>query len=251
MQGLRYVPTFACSSVLGTALTRAESRLAKNIELCWRGGHVSRVNMRRFSRGRTCSRSTLGNARCLVVYASHAQTRVDSGDGAFEPSRSRETASDMEPMKMALELAREAFAAGEVPVGAVLVDETGAIIGRGRNRVEALGDATAHAEMEALRSVEPDLQHERGWRRGGCTLYTTLEPCAMCFSAASLARVRRIVYGAPDLRLGACGTWIDLHSIAHPFHTLDEVTAGVCADEAAELLKKFFRERRKIPKFKV
>lgn len=152
-------------------------------------------------------------------------------------------------MQVALSLAREAYAAGEVPVGAILVDESGAIIGRGRNRVEALGDATAHAEMEALRALEPHGQVERGWRRGGCTLYTTLEPCPMCFSAASLARVRRIVYGAPDLRLGACGTWIDLRAASHPFHTLDDVTSGVCALEAAALMKDFFRERRKQPKF--
>jgi tRNA(adenine34) deaminase len=152
-------------------------------------------------------------------------------------------------MQVALELAQEAYAAGEVPVGAVVTDESGAIIGRGRNRVEGSGDATAHAEIEALRGAGFASAADRGWRRSGCTLYTTLEPCAMCCAAASLARVRRVVYAAPDLRLGACGTWIDLAAEPHPFHMMDEVAVGVCGEEAARLLKQFFKERRGHPKF--
>lgn len=147
-------------------------------------------------------------------------------------------------MQAALELARHAYDDGEVPVGAVVVDETGAIIGTGRNRVESSADVTAHAEMEALRGSGFCDATNRGWRRGGCTLYTTLEPCAMCCAAASLARIKRIVYAAPDLRLGACGTFIDLTAEPHPFHMIDEVASGVCAEDSASLLRQFFRERR-------
>jgi tRNA(adenine34) deaminase len=152
-----------------------------------------------------------------------------------------EERSDAEYMRMALELARQAYCAGEVPIGAVVVDAAGNVLGRGHNRVEELCDASAHAEMEALRA-----SHIPGarWRLPGTTLYTTVEPCAMCCAAAMLARVHRIVYAAPDLRLGACGTWIDLPTVPHPFHKLDEVTAGVCSDESAALLRNFFRERR-------
>lgn len=147
-------------------------------------------------------------------------------------------------MQAALELAREAYDAGEVPVGALVVDDTGCIIGRGRNRVEAASDVTAHAEMEALREVGLAVGNSKGWRRTGCTLYSTLEPCAMCCAAVSLARVRRVVYGAPDLRLGACGTFIDLTAKPHPYHVIEEVAGGVCAEESAQLLRKFFMERR-------
>jgi tRNA(adenine34) deaminase len=149
--------------------------------------------------------------------------------------------SDTEYMRIALKLARMAYRAGEVPIGAVVVDAAGIVIGQGHNRVEELCDASAHAEMEALRA-----SHIPGarWRLLGTTLYTTVEPCAMCCAAAILARVHRIVYAAPDLRLGACGTWIDLPIVPHPFHKLDDVTAGVCSDESAELLQDFFRKRR-------
>lgn len=208
----------------------------------------------------TCARRKRGRASCSAEALNYPQGSVreercvppvviSSRKLPLSSANPAVTSADAELMQVALSLAREAYAAGEVPVGAVLVDKSGAIIGRGRNRVEALGDSTAHAEMEALRAQEPGGHHERGWRRIGCTLYTTLEPCAMCFSAASLARVRRIVYGAPDLRLGACGTWIDLRATSHPFHTLEDVTSGVCALESAALMKKFFRERRRQPKF--
>jgi tRNA(adenine34) deaminase len=169
------------------------------------------------------------------------------------PLRTLGVPDDDKPMQLALVLAREAYAAGEVPIGAVLVDDDGDVISTGRNRVEGLCDATAHAEMEALRKVGAKNEVEAvtnaaqangSWRRSGCTLYSTVEPCAMCCAAASLCRVKRIVYGAPDLRLGACGTWIDLPSQPHPFHMLTEVTSGVRGDEAADLLRKFFRERR-------
>jgi tRNA(adenine34) deaminase len=164
-------------------------------------------------------------------------------------------------MRLAIALAREAYAAGEVPIGAVLVDKDGNIVSTGRNRVESLCDATAHAEMEALRgsrvrdvlnildeeSATPELRGStsHSWRRSECTLYSTLEPCAMCCAAASLSRVRRIVYGASDLRLGACGTWIDLPSQPHPFHMFSEVSSGVYGEESSDLLRRFFREQRK------
>lgn len=148
--------------------------------------------------------------------------------------------NDISFMRIALSEAREAYRSGEVPVGAVLVDFNGKIVGIGRNRVEEHCDPTRHAEMEALRTGPQGY----GWRRLKCTLYTTLEPCAMCCAAASLARVSRIVFGAPDLRLGACGTWIDFPAYRHPFHKFDDVVGGVCADEAALLMRTFFKQRR-------
>jgi tRNA(adenine34) deaminase len=157
------------------------------------------------------------------------------------PVRTTGNEMDVGLMRIALELAREAYRSGEVPIGALIVDDAGRVLGRGRNRVEESCDATAHAEMEAIRASRiPGAR----WRLPGTTLYTTVEPCAMCCAAASLARVRRIVYAAPDLRLGACGTWIDLPAIRHPFHALEEISNGVCCDEAAQLLRDFFRQRR-------
>lgn len=240
MQGLRLVPAFGTCFLFG-GTRRALSFTAKDGEGYSRRG-----------RGRvSCSANALGGAQD-GYQEKHCHLAAGNSNRSMSESLETpaQTAADAKLMQVALGLAREAYAAGEVPVGAVLVNGSGEIIGRGRNRVEALGDATAHAEMEALRAQEPGGRSEEGWRRGGCTLYTTLEPCAMCFSAASLARVRRIVYGAPDHRLGACGTWIDLQATSHPFHTLDDVTSGVCASEAAALMKDFFRERRQQPKFK-
>lgn len=164
---------------------------------------------------------------------------------AEPPLRTQGSPKDLGPMQAALDLAREAYADGEVPVGAVVVDDAGRIIGTGRNRVESNSDVTAHAEMEALRGAAFLTAQERGWRRSGCTLYTTLEPCAMCCAAASLARVKRVVYAAPDLRLGACGTFIDLTAEPHPFHMIEEVANGVCQEESAALMRSFFRERRR------
>ena len=151
-------------------------------------------------------------------------------------------ARDDAAMAIALDEARAAAAKGEVPVGAVVVDDaTGAVIARAGNAVEASHDATAHAEMLAMRAAALSVKN---WRLQDATLYCTLEPCVVCLGAAYAFRVPRVVYGAPDHRLGAAGSWLDLPAETHPFHAL-EIRGGVCADESARLLKDFFRDRRK------
>lgn len=147
--------------------------------------------------------------------------------------------SDLFYMKLALEQAREADACGEVPVGAVLVRE-GRVLAACRNRCEELKDATAHAEILALREGSRRLG---GWRLTGTTLYVTLEPCPMCAGALVQARVERLVYGAANPKGGACGTLYNLVQDERLNHRL-AVTGGVMADECAVLLQGFFRRRR-------
>lgn len=144
-------------------------------------------------------------------------------------------------MSVALGEARGAYKRGEVPVGAVVVNAAGEEISRSSNAVEQFRDASMHAEMRAIRGAMCELGN---WRLLGATLYCTLEPCAMCLSLAALARVSRVVYGADDFRLGACGTSIDLVKHPHPYHTFHEVRGGELGDQSAALLRKFFRERR-------
>ena len=144
--------------------------------------------------------------------------------------------TDSEFQGIAMALAREAGEAGEVPIGAVVVRE-GVVIGKGRNRMEELQDATAHAEMLALRDA---YQAVGSWRLDGCALYATLEPCPMCAGAILHSRVARVVYGAPDHRLGACRThWAILER--NPIGREVQVVDGVLAEESAELLRAFFR----------
>ena len=142
-------------------------------------------------------------------------------------------------MDVALELAGEASARGEVPVGAVVVLD-GRIVGRGANRTEALQDPSAHAEILALREAAGRLG---SWRLTGATLYVTLEPCAMCAGASVLARIERLVYGADDPKAGMCGSLENLVQDRRLNHRID-VVRGVAAREAGELLRQFFRGRR-------
>ena len=143
-------------------------------------------------------------------------------------------------MEQALACAREAEAAGEVPVGALIVDATGAVVARAANAPIARHDATAHAEMLALRVAGRALGN---YRLPGCVLYVTLEPCAMCVGALVHARVARIVYGAPDPKTGACGSVFDLAGTEKLNHRID-VEGGVLAEECGALLKQFFAARR-------
>jgi tRNA(adenine34) deaminase len=143
-------------------------------------------------------------------------------------------------MQQALACARDAQAAGEVPVGAVIVDGSGAVVARAANAPIARDDATAHAEILALRAAGRALDN---YRLPGCVLYVTLEPCAMCVGALVHARVARIVYGAPDPKTGACGSVFDLAANPKMNHRI-EVTGGVLADECGALLKQFFAARR-------
>ena len=143
-------------------------------------------------------------------------------------------------MRAALTLAREAQAAEEVPVGAIVVKD-GEIIGRGYNHPISGRDPTAHAEIVALREAA---RHLGNYRLVGCDIYVTLEPCVMCAGAMLHARVARLVYGARDAKTGACGSVTDLFSDRHLNHHTS-VTGGVLEDETGALLRAFFAGRRK------
>ena len=141
-------------------------------------------------------------------------------------------------MDAALELAKEAFREGEVPVGCVIVRK-GEIVGRGRNRRETQKTALGHAEIEAIADACKNLG---GWRLWECTLYVTLEPCPMCAGAIIIARIPRVVYGASDKKCGACGSVCDLFSMEFNHHP--QVEKGVREEEAAALLSEFFQDLR-------
>ncbi len=142
-------------------------------------------------------------------------------------------------MKEALKEAEKAFEALEVPVGAVLVHE-GEVIAKGYNQVELLRDATAHAEMICLTSGSNYLDN---WRLLESTLYCTLEPCTMCAGAMFLSRIKKLVWGAPDLRHGAGGSWVNLFQKKHPTHSI-EVVPNVLEPYCADLMRQFFQMRR-------
>ena len=143
-------------------------------------------------------------------------------------------------MGAALEEARAALATGDVPIGAVVVDAGGEVVGRGRNVREAAADPTGHAEVVALRAAAA----ARGsWRLDGCTLVVTLEPCTMCAGAAVLARVDRLVFGAFDPKAGAVGSLWDVVRDRRLNHR-PEVVSGVRAEESAALLTEFFATHR-------
>jgi tRNA(adenine34) deaminase len=150
---------------------------------------------------------------------------------AFEPA-----------MRLALEQAGggDAGPDADVPVGAVVLDSAGTIIGRGRNRREADDDPTAHAEIVAIRAAARVL---RRWRLDGCTLVVTLEPCTMCAGAVTAARLRRLVYGAQDGRAGAVGSLWDVVRDRRLGQSV-EVIGGVLAEDCAALLRAFFERRR-------
>jgi tRNA(adenine34) deaminase len=143
-------------------------------------------------------------------------------------------------MREALDEARAATATSDVPIGAVVLDESGVVVGRGRNRREADADPTGHAEVLALRQAAAT---RREWRLDGCTLVVTLEPCTMCAGAAVLARVGRIVFGAYDDKAGAVGSLWDVVRDRRLNHR-PEVVSGVCADECSALLLEFFAGHR-------
>lgn len=148
--------------------------------------------------------------------------------------------TDNEYMQIALQLAQEAAAAGEVPVGAIVV-KNAEIIGRGSNAPITTHDPTAHAEIRAMRNAA---EHLGNYRLVDCTLYVTLEPCAMCSGAIQHARIAKVIFGANDPKTGACGSVINL--MAEPklnHHT--EITGGVLAEQCGKLLSDFFSARRK------
>ncbi len=147
---------------------------------------------------------------------------------------------DVDAVRRALHEARRALAAGEVPIGAVVLDPAGEVIGVGSNEREATHDPTAHAEVVALRAAAARLGT---WRLDGCTLAVTLEPCPMCAGAAWLSRVERVVFGAWNEEYGAAGSLWDVVRDRRLNHR-PEVVSGVLAEECSGLLADFFAARR-------
>lgn len=151
---------------------------------------------------------------------------------------------DKKFMSLALEEALRAYHENEVPIGAVLIDGDGILICAEHNRIEQLNDATAHAEILTLRAASKILNRRR---LSGCTLYSTVEPCAMCAGALVLCRVKRLVYGATDSKFGACESIFNIVNNPALNHQL-KITAGVMELECSELIKKFFNLQRKNPR---
>lgn len=164
----------------------------------------------------------------------HYPCAVDEADSPIDLK------SDEHFMAQALREAHKACAAGEVPVGAVVVHE-GRIISRAWNQVETLKDATAHAEMLALTAAQVSLGD---WRLEGCTLFVTKEPCPMCAGAIVHCRPDRVVFGCPDPKAGAAGGWINLLESNPPLNHRCEIRSGVLGDACLEILQNFFREAR-------
>jgi len=152
-------------------------------------------------------------------------------DNAFTPA-------DERFMAMALEEARAALEADEVPIGAVIVSPRGRILGRGHNLTEALCDVTAHAEMQAMTAAASTLG---GKYLQGCTLYVTVEPCLMCAGAIGWAQIGRIVYGAADPKRGYRSL---IPAASSPFHPRARVQGGLMAEASAALMQTFFRSKR-------
>ncbi len=147
---------------------------------------------------------------------------------------------DEQGMRAALREAHASLAADEVPIGCVIVHD-GIVVGRGHNQVERLQDATAHAEVVAIGAASSTLH---SWRLSDCTLYVTLEPCAMCAGAIILARLGRLVYGAEDPKAGACGSVLDVIHETRLNHRVP-VPSGVLAEECGTLLREFFLKKRR------
>ena len=143
-------------------------------------------------------------------------------------------------MRAAIEIAKLALATDDVPVGALVIDPTGRVIGRGGNQREIDKDPTAHAEIVALRQAALE---QNNWRLDNCTLIVTLEPCAMCAGAIAQSRIKTVVFGAWDEKAGAVGSVWDILRDPRSPHQI-EVIAGILEDECAELLREFFKEKR-------
>ena len=141
-------------------------------------------------------------------------------------------------MKQALDLAQKAFDQNEVPIGALVIDQQGAIIGCGFNQVEGRKSQCAHAEMQA---IEQATSHIGDWRLDGCTIYVTLEPCSMCYSLIRLCRIEKLIFGASSPRFGY---QLDKVAISSVYKKIIRVVSGVCSMQAQHLLKRFFQMQR-------
>ena len=142
-------------------------------------------------------------------------------------------------MRFALELAREAALDGESPVGCIIIDAKGIVVGRGRNRREKAKDATAHAEIEAISDACKTLGD---WRLASCSMYVTLEPCPMCAGAVIMSRLDKVFFGARDSLTGSCGSVINL--FMEPYGNSVHVRGGILADECSSLMSGFFKKLR-------
>ena len=149
--------------------------------------------------------------------------------------------TDEDFMRLAIREAEKAYALEEVPIGAVLVDEQGQVVSSGHNMREVWHDATAHAELIAIREACRTLGR---WRLTGLTLYVTIEPCPMCAGAIVMSRVDRVVYGSTDAKAGACESVFNIPGNETLNHR-PEIRAGVLQQECAEIMRRFFKERRK------
>jgi len=181
-----------------------------------------------------------GRARASQPEMSGDSARKEGGGGATAAAQAMRAGDDERWMRLALEEADRAAAAGEVPVGCVLVDVDGRELARGHNARETLADPTAHAEMIAIREAAA---RTLSWRLEGATAYVTLEPCAMCAGALVHARVRRVVYGCADPKGGAIDTMFGIGRDTRLNHRF-EIVAGVLAEECAERLRSFFAQLR-------
>jgi tRNA(adenine34) deaminase len=156
-------------------------------------------------------------------------------------NHSPQTDFDENLMAEAVKEALKAENEDEVPIGCVIVHE-GRIIGRGHNRTIALQDPTAHAEILAITAAS---EHLGSWRLSGCAVYSTIEPCIMCAGALVLARVDRLVYGAPDPKFGACESLYNIVQDSRLNHRI-AVSSGILKDQCAEIMQEFFRKKRRI-----
>ena len=142
-------------------------------------------------------------------------------------------------MRQALQMALKAFDSDEVPIGALVVSPEGAVIGKGYNRTEALHSQSRHAEVCA---IEQAGESSHGWRLIGCTLYVTVEPCIMCMGLVGLSRIVRVVYGAKSPLFGAS---LEREMLPSVYKHIEGITSGICETEVEELMKRFFKDKRK------
>lgn len=185
-----------------------------------------------------------GDAALLLDAIFTAGELTEPKKSAIIETAGGENMTDVDFMREALDLAAQAAAEGEVPVGCVIVDGD-QIVGRGRNRRESKKNALCHAELEAINEACTTLG---GWRLWRCTLYVTLEPCPMCAGAIINARIARVVYGASDEKAGSCGSLTDLFAL--PFNHRPAVEGGLLEEESRKQLQRFFRELREHPPVK-
>ena len=148
--------------------------------------------------------------------------------------------NDQEGMREALKEAQKAFDIGEIPIGAIICDDKGNIISRGHNLRETTFDATAHAEIVAIKKA---CQKLKNWRLSDLTLYVTIEPCPMCAGALFMSRIKRLVYGATDWRAGGCESVFNIVNNPYLNHQI-ETRAGVLEDECSSIVKNFFKQAR-------